>query len=511
MKTKHYILTLLVLYGSSNLFAQIATNIDGLRYRLFNTSDPYAWVLKRSDQPLAQTYQHQDVVIPETVTYNEITYRVVCIKDSAFLSCNKLVSVTIPETVTEIKRYAFKGSGNLTKVIFQSDNQDLILGNHVFEGCTVLTQINLPNGTQNIPQSAFEECNRISTITIPNSVTIIDKRAFYGCGFLSNISIGNSVREIGDRAFYDCCVNPTEIIIPNSVRSIGEEAFALCTGLRSITLGTNVSSIGKRAIPVTSYNTSNGIRVYSYAKTPPTIIEELYNLSYAPVQNYALHVPYGYLDDYMAVTLWRRAFPTSRRFEDLAQTTITVGNSGYATFCSPKAMDFSDITGIKAYIASRFNPSTGKLVLTRVTEVPAGEGLYIKGTPGEYVIPETTTSMFYSNLLKGVTATINISPTDGDKTNFILANGIHGIAFYTLSGEENLRTSKAYLQIPTDQVPEVKALKIIFEDEDDDPTGIAITSAISQEEETIYNLAGQRVSKAQKGINIINGKKVVIK
>ncbi|MBR6129113.1 MAG: hypothetical protein IKQ07_05730, partial [Bacteroidaceae bacterium] len=152
-----------------------------------------------------------------------------------------------------------------------------------------------------------------------------------------------------------------------------------------------------------------------------------------------------------------------------------------------------------------------KLVLTRVTEVPAGEGLYIIGTPGEYVIPETSTSMFYSNLLKGVTSTINISPIDGDKTNFILANGKHGVAFYSLSGEGKLRTSRAYLQIPTAQVPEVKALKIVFEDEDDDPTGIAITSASPNEEETIYNIAGQRLNRVQKGVNIINGKKVVVK
>jgi hypothetical protein len=41
--------------------------------------------------------------------------------------------------------------------------------------------------------------------------------------------------------------------------------------------------------------------------------------------------------------------------------------------------------------------------------------------------------MFYSNLPKGVTTTTSISPTEGTNTNFILANGIHGIAFYTLS------------------------------------------------------------------------------
>ena len=365
-----------------------------------------------------------------------------------------------------------------------------------------------------IDDYTFESCP-MTSIRIPNSVTTIGNHAFSSCTNLTYVTIPDGVISIGPSAFLGCTSLKT-MTLGNNIETIGASAFSGCTNLYKLEIKSKVSSIGKYALPTHS-SAAVTLAVYCYTKIPPIVDEYLYRPkdsfnSYS--QSFKLHVPYGYLEDYMADPIWSYSFKyssTYQIYEDLAQTTITVDNSGYATFCSPKAMDFSDITGIKAYIASRFNPSTGKLVLTRVTEVPAGEGLYIKGTPGEYVIPETTTSMFYSNLLKGVTATINISPTDGDKTNFILANGIHGIAFYTLSGEGNLRTSKAYLQIPTAQVPEVKALKIIFEDEDDDPTGIAITSAISQEEETIYNLAGQRVSKAQKGINIINGKKVVIK
>ena len=148
-------------------------------------------------------------------------------------------------------------------------------------------------------------------------------------------------------------------------------------------------------------------------------------------------------------------------------------------------------------------------MLTRVTEVPAGEGLYIAGTPGRHEIPQTETSMFYANLLKGVTEPISISPTDGNYTNFIPSNGKYGVGFYTLSSTGTLDAGKAYLQLSTASVAGVKALKIEF-DENDDPTGIAITPA-STEKQTIYNLAGQRVSQPQKGIHIINGKKVLTK
>ena len=218
-----------------------------------------------------------------------------------------------------------------------------------------------------------------------------------------------------------------------------------------------------------------------------------------------LHVPYGSKIAYEAVSPWKE-------FGKILEIpiTITVGETGFATFCSPYALDFSEVEDIRAYIVSGFNQETGTLVLTRVTEVPAGEGLYIAGMPGNHEIPQTKTSMFYANLLKGVTEPTIISPTDGNYTNYILSNGSYGVGFYTLSQTGTLDAGKAYLQLPTASVAGIKALKIEF-DEKDDPTGIAITSTSPTEENTIYNLAGQRVSKAQKGINIVNGKKVFIK
>lgn len=250
------------------------------------------------------------------------------------------------------------------------------------------------------------------------------------------------------------------------------------------------------------YGCSNLTDVYCYAESVPSTPSNAFqnsSIGYA-----TLHVPYKAA--YEAASPWNG-------FGEIVEMTspITIGETGFATFCSSYALDFSDVTDIKAYIVSGFNQETGTLVLTRVTEVPAGEGLYIAGTPGEHEIPQTQTSMFYANLLKGVTEPTTISPTDGNYTNYILSNGSYGVGFYTLSQSGTLDAGKAYLQLPTASVAGIKALKIEF-NENDDPTGIAITSASSaQEENAIYNLAGQRVSKAQKGINIVNGKKVFIK
>lgn len=348
-------------------------------------------------------------------------------------------------------------------------------------------------------------CSGLISVTIPNSIKRIYSKAFSECPYLENsfckdltsVTIPNSVTSIGVGAFTRC-KGLTSVTIPNSVTSIGNEAFWYCSGLTSVTIGNSVKSMGSHAFG----KCSNLRDVYCYAESVPSTQSNAF--TEWSIQNATLHVPYKAA--YEAVSPWNG-------FHEIVEIPIpiTVGETGFATFCSSYALDFSDVTDIKAYIVSGFNQETGTLVLTRVTEVPAGEGLYIAGTPGEHRIPKTQTSMFYANLLKGETEPTIISPTDGNYTNYILSNGSHGVGFYTLSESGTLDAGKAYLQLPTASVAGIKALKIEF-NENDDPTGIAITSASSeQEENAVYNLAGQRMNKAQKGVNIVNGKKVFIK
>ena len=45
----------------------------------------------------------------------------------------------------------------------------------------------------------------------------------------------------------------------------------------------------------------------------------------------------------------------------------------------------------------------------------------------------------------------------------------------------------------------------------DDPTGINLNADLNASDEAIYNLAGQRLSRKQKGVNIIGGRKIAIK
>lgn len=198
---------------------------------------------------------------------------------------------------------------------------------------------------------------------------------------------------------------------------------------------------------------------------------------------------------------------------------LNLSSADLVTLCSKYPLDFAEVEGLKAYIITGFKPSESKLVLTRADEAPAGMPLliYRTGSTTEFSIPVVETDMYYGeNLLKPGPA--EIQATDGDKSNFILTydpndtSADRKIGFYTFNDTRTIPEGKAYLQIPTSSLPSsVKGFSIVFTD--DEPTAIAeIGDGTGKAQDTvIYDITGRRLSKTQKGVNIVDGKKVMVK
>ena len=130
--------------------------------------------------------------------------KIIC--NNSFDSCNKFTSITIPNRVTSIGDYAFKGCNSLTSVIWNAENciSAGSWNSPIFFGCSKLSNITIGEDVKSIPGAMFSRCSGLTNITIPNSVTSIGYRAFYECSSLTSITIGNSVSFIGEYAFYGC-------------------------------------------------------------------------------------------------------------------------------------------------------------------------------------------------------------------------------------------------------------------------------------------------------------------
>ena len=170
--------------------------VDGIYYNL-NKTDKTASVVSNY-----YGVYSGNIIIPETITYNNTTYSVTSIGDRAFDQCSGLTSVTIPNSVTSIGEDAFYHCTGLTSVTIP--NSVTTIGEFAFAYCSGLTSVifNAEKCTKMI--SAFSDCTNITSLTIGDKVTIIPNFAFPHCSKLTSVTIPNSVTSIGDSAFNGC-------------------------------------------------------------------------------------------------------------------------------------------------------------------------------------------------------------------------------------------------------------------------------------------------------------------
>ena len=200
-----------------------------------------SWHITTANIPssVTHTWEHYSYLDYCYITDSVRTYSVTSIGFEAFIYCDSLTSVTIPNSVTSIGDFAFFGCVNLTSVTI--GNNVTSIGECAFSYCS-LTSIDIPNSVTSIGYWAFYYCDSLTSVTIPNSVTSIREETFSRCSSLTSVTIPNSVTSIGHEAFSHCS-SLTSVTIPNSVTSIGGGVFYNCSSLTSVTLSNNITEL----------------------------------------------------------------------------------------------------------------------------------------------------------------------------------------------------------------------------------------------------------------------------
>ncbi|MBO5908954.1 MAG: leucine-rich repeat domain-containing protein, partial [Clostridia bacterium] len=179
-----------------------------------------------------------------------IPYGQTIIQSKIYSSNRGIVSVKLPNSVTEVSDSAF-------------------------EDCRMLTELKLSSNIAKIGRRAFSRCYKLSALYIPESLAKIDECAFSGCSAMrvsispknkhyitknnclieketktilwgrenSIIPMDGSVKKIGAGAF-EACEKLVNVKIPNNITEIGAAAFKACEKLKSVKIPLSVKSIG---------------------------------------------------------------------------------------------------------------------------------------------------------------------------------------------------------------------------------------------------------------------------
>ena len=158
--------------------------------------------------------------------------------------CRNIHSVTIPESVTSIGKYAFARCSSLTSLKLGENIKTI--GDHAFYYCIKLESVTIPQSVTFMGDRAFTGCAQLNSLTINDAAISIGDWTFDECYKLTTLSLGEKIKTIGDYAFYDCRIL-NNVTIPQSVTSIGDHAFGCCYGMDSFTIKDATTSIGKYA------------------------------------------------------------------------------------------------------------------------------------------------------------------------------------------------------------------------------------------------------------------------
>ena len=158
--------------------------------------------------------------IPHVEILSEVEgVKVEIINASAFQNKN-IESVTMPDTTTDIGKFAFAD-------------------------CKCLKEVHFSKNLEYITDYAFFNCESLESIALPESVLIIGDAAFYGCKKLKKVTLPNNLKRLGKNAFSNC-FSIEEAVIDSQIRKLEAFVFSQCYNLKTVCIPDELEAIDKK-------------------------------------------------------------------------------------------------------------------------------------------------------------------------------------------------------------------------------------------------------------------------
>ena len=416
-----------------------------------------------------------DIVVPETVIYNDVVYTVNHLGDG-LVQYPEITSVSLPNTITELEDY--KGLMN----------------------CYSLKSVKLPDHLKKLGARTFQTCRSLSSIDLPESLEYIGEGAFAFSGL-------------------------QKVVVPSLVTSLYDQTFG-CESLIEITLPKNLTYLGRAFSGCKILGT-----VIAMMEDPDQVELSYYWDAGLDLPNATLVVPDGKKSAYQNHPSWSKfgeIVEYSEKFKE-PSTSIEFAQR-YQTFCSLKDIDFTG-TDVKAWTVTGYGDD--HIMLTRVNVVPAKTGVLLEAEVGTKIDLNFTDKVScLANLLVGVIADTQVEAAVNGFRNFVLTDGANGLGFYPLEESSIVLAEQAYLSLPAKlfdndaaagraclSLPEslyetdTHNVTLYFGDVATGMPSVAVKSGAENMSmpKPMYNLNGQRVNCMKRGLYVVGGKKVAVR
>ena len=471
------------------------------------------------------------------------------------LTCNTLEEVVLPQSLTTIGKYAFNGCTSLKTITIPDGVK--VIGDNAFLGCTGLESASISKSVNNIGYGIFASCTKLSKITVATGNTVYDSRNECNAIIVSATNellqgcigtvIPSTVTRIGDSAFAGFPF--TEFIIPDNIVSIGGHAFEACTSLESVTIPDGVTEIGNgaflacislAAIDIPSSVTSIGNNAFSYMPIVtlnipssvttlgnsmvgfcenlesirvnyinPIAISDQVFVAYDP-QTWAqignidatLYVPVGTKTYYENAEGWREF----KKILEMNPYDVLDNNTVAAHFLDPdkdgkveipeKVVIEGQTYTVTTIAANAFrnNKQLFEVIIPRsVTSIGDGAFAGCGNLQAIYALPAEPISLTAEALGRATRASEDLVPSQLDGIDFDAC-----ILYVPFGSETKYRNAEGW--------------KMFTHIVGIDPTsGIHTASTERQTSKSIYDLGGQKLAVPRYGLNIIGGKKVIMR
>ena len=455
-----------------------------------------------------ETHKYDDEIIPEIIKKKGMT----------FSGWDIEIPEKMPGKDVDVKGTFSWSKSTIDNVIYEvSDtinNYCKAIGNESASGAIKIAEavdFDFSYNVTTITGNTFNGCKDITSIEIPATVTTIGERAFANIDKLTDVTIyAEDIPETDRTAFENSYIEDyVTLHVPAASIDKYKEVAPWKNFKSIITIEGTEPPQTFKLIYMVDGEVYKTVEIEEGAAITPEPAPTKEGYEFSGWSTIPATMP---AEDVTITGTFTKNKPKEEEV-DTGEDVIKITSAGQTTWCSKHDLDFTDIEGLKAYIAPGYDRESGTIWLMRVFKVPAGEGILLMGDPNEYRVPHKPTTTYYTNMFVGTTEPKTIYESENGYTNYYLSSGTSGVGFYRVTDADGvqLKANRAYLPLKTSTQASTRGF-IGMEFGEDGTTGMRnLTPALSKGEGVYYNLQGQRVDMPSKGLYIVNGKKVVIR